>query len=149
MFWFSFYPHFLSKAVSEISKPRPCIHTLHRAASSMACASLVCRSQGWIRFLWFYLPNDPCRISSDDMEIRNVLRDNTPSSHSHASPNGNTWKYYAATTKPAILANRDRTSEFGAFDSIPKEGIDRMSGSVEGAIGTDQRACSNGDSTGV
>lgn len=96
---------------------------LSRNTRSIHTPYLFCCRQSWVGLFWLNLPDKPRRISSDASEVGNVLRYNTSCTNSHTSPNGNPWKHYHITTKPAVFTNRNRLAEFRTLDTITQERI--------------------------
>lgn len=105
---------------------------------------LVRSRQSWIRLLRLNLPDYPCRVPSNTVEVGNVFSHNTSSPNSHAPPYSDTWKHYNITAEPAILADTDWLSEFRTFDAIAKERIKWMSTAVEGAVRANESTSSDG-----
>lgn len=101
--------------------------------------------KSWVWFSGLNLPDYPSRITSNAMEIRNVLSHNTASPDSATSPNGDSGKHNDVTPKPAIFANFDFFAQFGPFGAVAEERIKWMSSAIEGAVGSDEGAITDGD----
>lgn len=111
--------------------------------------SILRSNQGRIRLLGLDLLDDTSRVSSHDMESRDIFGHHTSSANRHASTDGDTWTDCYISTKPAIFANCDGTSEFRSVDSISEKGIERVGSSEEGTAWTDESAGSYGDDGGI
>lgn len=102
--------------------------------------------------IWLFgldLLDDTSRISSHDMESRDIFSYHTSSTNSHTSADCDIWAHGNITTKPAILTNGDCTSQLRPFDTISKERIERVCSGKEGTARADESARSYRDQTGI
>ncbi len=62
--------------------------------------------------------DDTSRVSSHDVESRDILSYHTSSTNSHTPADCDIWAHGNIPTKPTILANGDCTSQLRTFDTI-------------------------------
>lgn len=78
------------------------------------------------------------------MVRRDIFGHDTSGTHDDSLANSHSRKDNTISSKPAVLANGDWLTAFGAFGSIANGGIYRMGARVEGTIWTDKSASPNG-----
>jgi hypothetical protein len=89
------------------------------------------------------LPNNPRRVASNHMELRHIFCHYTTRPNGDSSTKSNTRTNGNIAPQPAIFSNGDWLAELRPLSAIAEKGIQRMRGTIKGAVWTDQSAGSD------